>query len=361
MSKYLIHDLISINTSSNLNKLVAEGIDFQIGYFKVREDSISKTPYTITVRPYLEFEANTKNNESKFYLLHGVEGLYINDSKNKIAIRKTPSGFDIYTQRYFLINLYIEIILLEKKIVLVHAASVSDKCGNIILLPGPGGVGKTALLGMLVQNDGYKILGDDIVAVSADGNCYSFPRSFVLKNYHREVYPRVFKELEKNIFFSSSAIIKKHFVFLKDKDMSFIDLVKKILYSSYMFFKSKDSIMVSSVPVVNIFGNDSICSKGKISKIIFMERYKGKVFIIKEISINSLCNKMFSIILYEWVNSMGQFFTLGAMELINLPEYFRKTQDTLKAAIMLNKKSKILIIPDNSSPQDLYQYFSKHN
>lgn len=84
-----------------------------------------------------------------------------------------------------------QLALLRTGAVLVHCAAV-EKDGKAILFPSWGGVGKTALVAEFVRSLGYKLLGDDLAIVSADGQCFGLPKAMVLYPYHRPLFPEVF-------------------------------------------------------------------------------------------------------------------------------------------------------------------------
>ena len=126
------------------------------------------------------------------------------------------------------------------------------KDNRVTLLPAAGGAGKTALLGYMVQEFRSRHMGDDIVILGKAGNCLSFPRSFVLKEYHRSIYPEVFQRL--NLRTKSSYKVKR---FLID-NAPFLGIAKTILRRRRIYYKVAQSINLiphlAEVPVEEIFG-----------------------------------------------------------------------------------------------------------
>ncbi len=358
---YRIHNLIDVIISQNVNDLVLQQIEFQIAYFKVNKIE-TKAPYCIYVLPFSEYPENDSVLYT-FHLVKGIHGSVMLDRLNHIAVIKEKNGYSIYTDIPFLINLFIQFIFLEEDIALVHAAAIADKDGNIILLPGAGGVGKTTLLSVLVKDYKYKLLGDDIVGITKKGECLAFPRSFVLKDYHRTVYPEVFQKLGI-VDNNKKNIIKAKIVELIRANIPFLGFIKIVLRSLNLFDKVKNTISVldvpylAAVPVEDIFGRGIVTNIGKIDRIIFLERYMGTESIITPISKESLTHRMFAIINHEFVDVMRQFFTLGALEIIDSFNYFKKITSIISSCIS-ETKNELMLIPDDKSPLELNNEFLK--
>jgi len=159
---------------------------------------------------------------------------------------------------------------------MVHAAAVANKDGKVTLFPGAGGVGKTALLGGLVEEYGYKHLGDDLILLNSDGKAMCFPRSFVLKEYHRAVYPDVFERL--NIKAGTNYGIKRFIV----DNAPFMGIVKNVLKKRKLYYQVAHAINLTPylavVPVEEILGAGTVQASGQMNKIIFLERYEGSEF-----------------------------------------------------------------------------------
>jgi hypothetical protein len=361
---YHIHDLVDIWVAPEVGDSIITQLDFQIGFFKT-ESKNSKSFYRISIYPFSEYKFDKTNELCAFHLLNGVHEKNMVDEYNRIAICKNGHEFHIFTDVPFLINLFIQLIFLERRITLVHAAAVADLNGNVILLPGAGGVGKTTLLSTLVGNYGYKLLGDDIVGLSEKGECFAFPRSFVLKEYHREVFSDVFKDLNIKKPKSGKKTLKtKTLKFIKD-NMPLLGITKSVLKRIPFYNQMKDSFSLpqslpylAAVPVEKIFGKESVAERGKITKIIFLERYYGDKFVFKAISEESLTRRMFAIINHEWVEVMRQLYSMSALEIINLPDYFLQISQVISKGIA-EKESNILLIPNSSSPTDLCNQFIK--
>ena len=356
MLYYNIHDIVEVLIDPNVGKPLINAIDFQIGFFK-NTGKPSKAQCRIVVKPYDEFNPESAGPCQIFHNIKGIQKSWIHDTGDGIAIEKHPWGFKIYSSSpNFLINLFIQLILIENDYSMVHAAAVADSEGHVTLLPGAGGVGKTALLGYMVEEYGFQYMGDDIVILGKECISLSFPRSFVLKEYHRSVYPEIFQKL--NIKKRSNYKLKRFIV----ENAPFVGVLKEFLKRRKLYYIAAHSInltpYLATVSVEEIFGPGTCAQTGNIKKIVFLERYEGTEFKLKDISEDALCRRMFAIIHHEWVGSMEQLFTMGAMEIIDLPVYFNKVYEIIKSGIS-NIPCKILLIPENADPKALMGAYLK--
>lgn len=361
MIHYTIHDVLDVLIDSRVGNPLISAVDFQIGYFRNTEKTKPVAPYEIIVKPYNDFAPRSLRIFQAFHLSRGLQGYCFHDSAEGIAVEKHSRGFKIYSDSpNFLINLYVQLLLIENDYSMVHAASVVDKNDRVTLLPAAGTVGKTALLGYMVEEHGFRHMGDDIIILGKQGNCLSFPRSFVLKEYHRSVYPEVFERLK--IKKRTSYALKKFVV----ENAPFIGVTKTILRRRKLYYKVAHSVnltpYLATIPVEEIFGPDTFAQRGDIERIVFLERYEGTEFKLEKINEGSLFRRMFAIIHHEWVAGMQQLFTLGAIEIVNLPLYFQRVSEIIRSAIS-GKECQIMFIPCSATPRDLvdsYLELSRH-
>jgi len=360
MIRYSIHDLVDVHVDPSVNDWVMEQIDFQIGYFKTNGGQ-NPAPYQIFVKPYDHFEIDPSQNLDIFHLVRGIRGKLMDDPQRRIVVEKKQNGYTFYADSQFLINLYIQLLLKEHDISFVHAAAVADPDGRVTLFPGAGGVGKTALMGYLVNQCNYRTLGDDIVGLSDQGECFSFPRSFVLKEYHRTVYPELFRRLNIEPIQESdpSPILSWFKDFIKE-NAPFKGVIKSVLHRLDIldnFLPPSPKPFLAAVPVADVLGQDSVVDRGRLNRVLFMQRYCGDHFQFASISEEELSHRMFSIIQHEWVSAMRELFALAALEIVNLPTYFNRTKAIMKSAVA-GIDCKILYIPNDASPKELRQHVS---
>jgi hypothetical protein len=84
-----------------------------------------------------------------------------------------------------------QLALLMSNATFVHAASV-EKDGKALVFPAWGGVGKTGLVAGLIENHGFKLLGDDLIILKGDGTLYAYPKPMVIYPYHKTAFPDFF-------------------------------------------------------------------------------------------------------------------------------------------------------------------------
>lgn len=369
--RYAIHGLIDVFVDTRVSGTLLDAIDFQVGFFQTGSSN-APAPRQITVKPYADFALDDFNTYETFHLMRGIPALVLDDTEKTVAFEKTENGFTIYADwPSFILLFFLQFIFLEHDITFVHAAAVADKSGSVTLLPGAGGVGKTALLGELVKHYNYRLLADDITLLTQEGECLSFPRSFVLKDYHRSVYPEVFQRLSIDAANHCSTSInkgktKRALLTFFHENAPFIGLFKAIIRRLNLtsvippaFYYPQDSgppPYVATVSVTEIFGRDSIVEKGTIDRVLFLKRYSGNDFRVEAINDESVVRQMLAIIHHEWVDGMRQFFTMGALDMLDLLTYFQNVGGIIRSATA-GKNSELLLIPAKASPRDLSEYY----
>jgi len=357
-TKYNIHNLIEVIINDSTNKSLTSSIDFHIAELKTGQDEINTCKYQINIKPYDQFNTSQFDEINKFHLVEGLSGKLLIDKIEKIIYQRNDNGYNIYTDRSFPIQILIQLLLSRENHAIVHAAALTDQDGNGIILPGPGGVGKTALLGKLVKEKNYKLLGDDMVIINKNDTCLSFPRSFILKDYHKTVYPDAFLKLELN---SRKKIILPKITSFINKNAPFIGVAKSILKRFGVFNKIATKLplpkdFLAAVPVSSIFGENSIVTQTKIKSIVFLERYTGSKIISVNMTKASLSKRMFSIIHHELASYMKLLFSLGSLELEDVSMYFSQSKYIMDE-FSTNKKISNLQIPYDCTPDELYDYF----
>lgn len=371
--RYNIHNIIGVEIELDVDKQIIDQIDFQIGFFCCTEDTIADVEYRIHILPYKDFHRNEEIPFHMYYLKSGIPGVVVVDPVRSLAIIKRPKGYEIYSDVPFLINIFIQTIFVEKGITLVHAAAVSDSEGRVILFPGAGGVGKTSLLSYFVQECNYQLLGDDIIGISTDGKCYSFPRSFVIKEYHKEVYPQFFSGIDDTSASSLPRRLTSIFHSVGKSAIKFVqsnapfkgvarDIFKRSKLDKMiknLFLWAKDSPYFATIPIDEIFGKGVVRQIGDLEVVVNIERYKGSDFSVEDMSEDALVRRIFAIIHHEWIGSMDILFSMGALEIIDLPLYFRQVTKILTKGIHATRINN-LCIPERISPIELQDFIRKN-
>jgi hypothetical protein len=365
---YAIHDLIDVVVDARVSDTVLRAIDFQIGFFKITGDQPG-APRRIIVKPYDDF---TLDPTLTFHSLHpsrGISGQCLDRrGRNRVALEKRNDGYTIYVdQRIFAFNLFIQLLLVEHGVSLISAAAAIDANDRVTLLAGAGRTGKTVLSVNMVKCDNYRLLGDDTVVLSKQGECFSFPRSFTLKDYNRSTYADVLRRFNAGDPSETNSSVPLKLLSLVRDNAPFLGLLNGILSRLDLpdlqrklvpsFCASKKTPYLAAVPITEIVDPSMIADRGSVERIVFLERYAGNAFRLESISEASLCRRMIAIIHNEWALSMRQFFMMGALELVDLPAYFNCVAAIIRSGIS-GKSCEMLLIPDDTSPDDLWAHFS---
>jgi len=361
MIRYNVHDIVEVTVDQRVSPSLRGAIDFQIAHF--RTDMPTTCDTQILVRPYEDWPLARPMTACAFHLCEGGGQHWMDDPAGRCAYMRTLDGFDVYADTpLMLINMLIQLLIVPRGMTMVHAAAVADRDNNVTLLPGPGGVGKTAVLGALVQDHGYRLLGDDVVLISETGECLCFPRSFVLKAYHESVYPELFDRLDitsaQRARKSRPRPMKSILNFAAD-NIPFKGMLRWTMRRAGLLANVQQALAaprsepyLAAVPVEDVLGPDCVVERGMISRLIFMERFDGSSFEHKTMSREAMTSRLFSIIHHEWVGHMRHFWTLGSLEIADLPRYFEDIEQITINAIRHSACMR-MFIPNNASPEQL--------
>jgi hypothetical protein len=365
---YTLHNLIEVAVDRRVNSEMIDNVEFQLGHFKlkkVRSNSLCR----VDIVPYNEFLPDYKHNFRTLYSLRGISGRCLDDPENRFAVEKRDCNFHIYTDKRFIpINLFIQLILVELDISLLAAAAVADTNGRVTLFPGAGGAGKSVLAIRMVEDFNYRLLGDDTICLSKRGNCLSFPRAFLIKEYDRLKYSDLrpstkSQSRDKNIYSVKGAALKiaklirdnlpflGFFNFLLNH-LGREDLQKKII-PNYRY-NNKNNRM--KVPVSKIVGSDNISDEGNLERVVYLQRYNGSDFTITDIDKESIIRWTIAALQNEWALQMRLFYQMGLMEMVDIPGYFDRVAKIIRTGLTKIDCSR-LMIPENASPDELVNFY----
>ena len=254
-----------------------------------------------------------------FYNSNGMVGESTWSQKDSLFVGRSDGGFLICADYpNFLINLYIQILIVDQRFTMIHAAAYKNSNGMVSILTGAGGIGKTAVLGYAVGERGLQHLGDDIVMLSDRGVCNAFPREFVLKTYHREIYSEVFQS--KSLPKWNAYGIKRFIV----ENAPFVGVMKNTLKKLGLYYAVagvlRPQAHLATIPPDELFGYGSMALDGKVGLIAYMDRTSSPEFSIEKLSVEVMVNRMTSVIHYEWKDFTSHLLTLGALDVINFPK-----------------------------------------
>jgi hypothetical protein len=128
-------------------------------------------------------------------------------------------------------------------------------------------VGKTALVASLVRSHGWRMLGDDFVIVTGDGDCLAFPKPMVLYPYHRDMFPEVFSSGRGPAGPATlNAALTRAAEVLKPALRRFPGLLQ---------WARRNNPQSVRVPPSQVFGRDKLAARGRIGGAVFLERVAG--------------------------------------------------------------------------------------
>lgn len=157
----------------------------------------------------------------------------------------------------------LQLKLLESEATFVHCAGV-EHAGRAILFPSWGGVGKTAIAKGFVQDEGWRLLGDDFVIMGIDGTCHAFPKSMVLYPYHRSLFPGVF-DVGRGPVAPTAA---------NDLLTRLVPLVKPALrrIPSALAWARRHNPQSVRIPPSQVFGESAIASEASVGAVVWLDR-----------------------------------------------------------------------------------------
>lgn len=371
MTRYIIHNLVEVCVDAGVSRRVRSDLDFQLGGFAVADHAEARAawrpPLRIEVRPFGQCGAAPAE-AGEFHLLSTVAGQWLRDEANQFALERSRDfeGFTIYTNwQGLVVNLFLQLLLLKEGICFVHAGGVVDPQGRAVLLPGPGGVGKTALVGELVSRHGHRLLGDDVVLLGHDGRCLCYPRPFVLKEYHREVYPEVFAELGLNRAASRRSLRTRAGAALFQLYLNLpLRPVLRWLAIGMGRRQAAEAALsnlrprpyLATVPVNRLFGSDRLAAAAPLDRCVFLERYAGQVFALEEKDGDWLAARMWAIMHHEWESALRWLMAMGAADLAEVPAYVAGVHSATRRGLG-DRPVHLLRVPHAATPAQLLERY----
>jgi len=354
---YRFHGLVDVLVDDGVSASLQRSIDFQIAHF--RDEGEATAPWRIEVFPYERVADVDADAATRFHLSQAVTGSLLDMPPQRVALRVEAWGYSLFLHGgsgFLMVAL--QLLLHAQGLSLVHAGAISDPSGRVILLPGAGGVGKTALIARLVRDCRCQLLGDDVVALSDRGRVLSVPRAFVLKEYHRETLPDAFASAARRPRRVSPGVRRAlRFAY---RNAPFMGVTLKLLSMAGVLenvvARFRPPAEIEAVPVSSLFGPSAVAAEGPLRETVFLERYAGAAFRFEPLDGKALVRRLFSIMHHEWVDHMRAFWQLGAVEIADLPAYFIEMARILEAATAA-PASHILRIPEAATPEELTRCF----
>jgi hypothetical protein len=359
MIRYCIHDLASVEVDEAVARHVAEGIAFQIGHFRAGGEGPSGGPEArIRFLPYARY---TGGGKVHFHSARAESGRSLHAPASRHAVERTPTGYDVYSDSgETFVNLLVEFAALRRGFTLVHAAGWVDGQGRATVLPGPGGVGKTALLCAAVERGAARALGDDLVLVGRDGIAKSFPRAVVLKPYHREQYPHLFPAGVSRWRRAAGPVLR-----FTQENIPFRGLIRswarragRLEGMSVRLQQDFTGAEVYPIEAERLFGAAGIATTGRVTRVVYLERHAEGRFEIEPLGLEEAVARSLAVLQHEWVDFGRWFCQLGAVGVVSFPEYYRGVEGALRAGF--GEASLVRArVPEAVGPDELGRWFER--
>ena len=332
MHCFPIHDIIDVIVSEDVSDELLSSIEFQMGYF--RADAPSGCPLTLRVEPIEK--ASERKADTAFHLSWATAGEHVHMPSQGVGFALNGDCLTVYASHGSgVVMLGLQLMLVRSGASLIHAAALLEPDGGVLLIPGPGGVGKTTSVAELIRRGSHRLLGDDLVILGKNGEVYSFPRQMVLKEAHREQFAEIIAEFgESSNATSYSSWRSNRFVRrimgILYRNAPFVGVIQGALWRAGMLEKAREWFLGSSgdpailacVPPAAAFGKAAIAQRGRVSRVIFLERARIACPLRVHLPKDQLVRRCFAILHHELVDHMRVFWQLGSLEIFDLSEYF---------------------------------------
>lgn len=359
MIRYQIHSIAQVRAADELKAHVRASLEFQLGHFRSKgpEEHADSAPI-IRFEPYEKF---TGAPATHFHQVRGEAGRFLHAPGSRYAVVVNGGGFDVFTDTTeTLVNILLQILALRQGLSFIHAAGWVDAGGRATLVPGPGGVGKTALLSAGVLRHNVKLLGDDLVIAGKAGQACSFPRAFVLKPYHRSQFPAHFPagSTARRSFIGPLLRFAQENIPFRGVLKSAVRQLGHLEATSLWMQQGITGPDLHPVRVADLFGSDRVAKGGTVARVIYLERADRSDFSTSGISVEEVVARSVAVLQHEWVD-YGRWFTqMGALRVFSMPEYFNTVERSMRAACESAERW-LVQVPEGATPLDLESWFAR--
>lgn len=359
MRRFAFHGLVDVFVDAQLNERMQQAVEFQLGA-RSADPTRPEAPRRITVRPY-DAAPPLDDKSRLLYESFGELGSMINMPEVGLAVAKTDTGFDVYCDDMPVnVTIVMQLLLVEQGVSFVHAAALQTPDGRTTLLPGAKNVGKTAIIGEGIDKHGFKMLGDDLVGLSSGGMCYSLPRAFALKEYHRSIYPEIFESQKIPVPVAPRGWprIKRNLKAAFYENAPFRGLVKWLLAGSVWHDRVGWAVVpdvpinYTPVPIEHLFGSDSIVDQCQLDEVVYLDRHRGSELRWESVDADELADRMTAIIHREWSLRFDQITEMSVMRLFDFGDYISQVRSIMRQAVA-GVPIRRMLIPQGMTPADL--------
>lgn len=314
---------IKIDQKSKKNlswyKNLSRSIEIQLEGFE-KSKNFDNREYIVTFKDFNLLELD----ESEFIVpsnYHFVNDIYV-DIKRKIAIRqKNNKELEYWCKDSYGLSIpfIFQLILVKNQQSFIHSGAFSFKNKGVVM-SAFGGIGKTAVLSRVANEENYKIMGDDLNILNSDGSILSYSRPFCLYRYHKPLFKEFYKKnklkyLRPALFWRVYNKILKELYNITGVDFK----VSK--------YNTNSNGYITASPF-NIFNSKDIELKKITLKYAFVigRHSKSENVLVKQISPEDFSNFSLNVLYHEWdymdksLKGYLTFLNIGLSEYLNLPK-----------------------------------------
>lgn len=351
---YNLHDFLRIRITQNNLDLKT---NYEHYFSQIKSDhAFNEVNYHI--KEYSEFKPPENYfNVSDLYL--GFEGGVCFPKENYALTYDGNKITEYTTYANRATNLYIQALLVQNNMSLVHCAGI-ELNGKGLIFPAFGGAGKTMLVSEMRKLTGFKLFGDDFVIIDGNSNMYSYPSDLSVYDHHIELFP----ELKNTIYHNYLLKIKKYNQLKKlvpgERYIRMILNLGNSIFTKLGIIKSssKWNLDYIKVPINIVFPADKIGTKTKLSASIFLSRYNGDGLKIEKMNLEKLVQEVNGILNVEFRYGLIYLQMLSAFGGFDLSKFELNQKQNIEKCFS-NMALYRVKIPYNVKPEKYCEFMLK--
>jgi hypothetical protein len=218
----------------------------------------------------------------------------------------------------------------------VHCSAIESD-GEVDVIAGWGGAGKTSSVMDLVLNDRYRFLSDDLGILHSSGTFYRSPKRIQIYPYNLEGSPR-----------------------LEESLMSGRNFADKLLWRVRKARRGAKGVR-RRVSAEEFFGAENVAVKGNVRRFIHLERSTNTTPEWRTVTPEAMALRTSHVLVHELnpLNEIGTASSAGSLVSPFATESWRSASETHVAAALSNVPCIELRVPMKTSPSELSDLLRK--